>query len=97
MINALRVKQNGCHFADYIFEGIFINDNVWITIKIYSFGSSSWQVNIGSGNSLAPNWRQAITWTNDDPGRWCIYTFAGLNGLMSGLNWCCLAVEFLEE
>ena len=26
--------QNGSHFADNIFEGIFLNENVWIPIKI---------------------------------------------------------------
>ena len=38
------------------------------------YQESNWQqASIGSGNSLAPNRRQAITWTNADPVYWCIY------------------------
>ena len=32
--NTLRPIQNGCHFPDDIFKCIFINENVWIYIKI---------------------------------------------------------------
>ena len=32
--NSLRPRQNGCHFADDIFNHIFLNKNVWISIKI---------------------------------------------------------------
>ena len=27
-------RQNGCHFADNIFKCIFLNENIWIRIKI---------------------------------------------------------------
>ena len=30
----LRLGQNGCHFPDDIFKCIFLNENVWISIKI---------------------------------------------------------------
>ena len=33
-LNTLRPKQNGRHFADDIFKCIFLNENVWIPIKI---------------------------------------------------------------
>ena len=33
-INSLRPRQNGRHFADAIFKCIFLNENVWIPIKI---------------------------------------------------------------
>ena len=33
-INTLRPRHNRCHFADDIFKCIFLNENVWITIKI---------------------------------------------------------------
>ena len=33
-LNTLRPRQNGRHFADDIFKGIFMNENVWIPIKI---------------------------------------------------------------
>ena len=34
LINTLRSRQNGHHFADDIFKCIFLNENVWIMIKI---------------------------------------------------------------
>ena len=34
LINTLRPGQNGRHFADDIFKCIFLNENVWIPIKI---------------------------------------------------------------
>ena len=33
-VNTLRPRQNGRHFPDYIFKCIFLNENVWILIKI---------------------------------------------------------------
>ena len=33
-VNTLRPKQNGRHFADDIFKYVFLNENVWIPIKI---------------------------------------------------------------
>ena len=32
--NTLRPRQNGRHFADDIFKRNFLNENIWITIKI---------------------------------------------------------------
>ena len=32
--NTLRPRQNGCHFADDIFKGIFLNENALMSIKI---------------------------------------------------------------
>ena len=32
--NTMRPRQNGRHFADDIFKCIFLNENVWISIKI---------------------------------------------------------------
>ena len=34
MFNTLRLRQNGRHFPDDIFKCIFLNENVWISIKI---------------------------------------------------------------
>ena len=34
LINSLRPSQNGRHFADDIFNSIFLNENVWTPIKI---------------------------------------------------------------
>ena len=33
-VNSLRPRQNGRYFADEIFKCIFLNENVWIPIKI---------------------------------------------------------------
>ena len=33
-VNTLRPRQNGRHFADEIFKYIFLNENVWIPIKM---------------------------------------------------------------
>ena len=33
-LNSLRPRQNGRHFADDTFNRIFLNENVWIPIKI---------------------------------------------------------------
>ena len=33
-LNTLRPRQNGHHFPDDIFKCIFLNENVWISIKI---------------------------------------------------------------
>ena len=34
VVNTLRPRQNGRHFADDIFKYIFLNENIWILIKI---------------------------------------------------------------
>ena len=34
IVNTLRPRQDGRHFADDIFKCIFLNENVWIPIKI---------------------------------------------------------------
>ena len=36
-LNTLRPRQNGRHFPDDIFKCIFLNENVWIFIKISLF------------------------------------------------------------
>ena len=66
-LNTLRSRQDGRHFPDDIFRCIFLNEN-----EIYS---------IKNNNGLAPNRRQAIHWTNDDPVQRRIYVSFGLNEL----------------
>ena len=34
VINTLRMRQNGWHFADDTFKSSFLNENVWISLKI---------------------------------------------------------------
>ena len=85
-LNTLRQRENVRHLADDIFKCIFFNENVRILIEIsLKFVPRihlNWQsVSIGSGNGLAPNRWQAITWTNDDPVQWLIYASPGLSEL----------------
>ena len=35
LLNTFRQRQNGPHFPDYIIKCIFLNENVWIPIKIH--------------------------------------------------------------
>ena len=34
VVNTFRPRKNGPHFQDDIFKRIFLNENVWISIKI---------------------------------------------------------------
>ena len=61
LINTLTPRQNGRHFADDIFKCIFLNENVWIPIKISLKFVPKGPIN----NIPAPARRQAIIWTND--------------------------------
>ena len=83
-INTLRPRQDGRHFGRRHFQ---IQISQW---KCYNIDKNSLNFvpkgpidNKSSllGNSLAPNKRQAITWTNDDPVQWPIYSSPGLNEL----------------
>ena len=52
---------------DDIFKGIFLNENVYISIQIsLKFVPKGQYASIGSDNGLAPSRRQAIIWTNDN-------------------------------
>ena len=69
-LNTLRPRSNGCHFPDDIFKCTFLNENVWISIKIpLKFvpihGSIQQYSSIGLDSGLAPARRQAIIGTND--------------------------------
>ena len=44
---------------------------------VCSYGSNWQYVCIGSGNGFVPNRQQVITWTNDNPFHWHIYTSLG--------------------
>ena len=60
-------KQNGRHLADNIFSCICLNENYRIPIQISLKHVPMSPIDNGSGDGLAPNRRQAITWTNDNP------------------------------
>ena len=46
-------------------------------ILIHTFSFKKMHLKMLSGNGLAPNRRQATTWTNDDPVHWRIYAALG--------------------
>ena len=57
------------HFCKDIFKYLLLNETfysyfVWNFTEVCSAGSNRQEVGIGSGNGLAPNRRQAITWNN---------------------------------
>ena len=65
----IEAGKNGRHFPDDIFQCIFLNEDIGISIKFFTevcSQGSNWQYpSIGSVNGLAPSRRQAIIWTND--------------------------------
>ena len=69
-VNTLRLRENGRHFAEDIFKCIFVNENLWIPIKISPKFVPKGPINnisalVQTANGLAPTRRQAIIWTND--------------------------------
>ena len=86
VINSLRPRQNGRHFADDIFNSIFLNENVWTPIKI-----SLKIVLQGLFNNI-PALVQLMAWRRpgDKPlsepvmvNFWRIYASLGLNELIN--------------
>ena len=60
VLNTLRPRQNGRHFADDIFKGISLNENLGmlhkISLKYVSYGLIDYKAaNMVSDNGLAPN------------------------------------------
>ena len=88
-INTLRPRQDDQRFPD-IFKCTFLNENVWISIKIslkfLPKGSINQYPSNGSNNGLAPNSQQAIIWTNGNLDYSLIYASFGLNELNNGTN-----------
>ena len=70
LIYLISLWKKGHHFADAIVNRIFMNEKfctlIKILLKFVPKGIIANKGSIGSGNGLAPNWRQAITWTNAD-------------------------------
>ena len=66
MINTLKPRQNGQHFADNIFKRMFFNGNFWILLKISLKFVPKGLINssIGSDNDSPPSRRQGIIWSN---------------------------------
>ena len=80
-LNSSLSGQDGHHFADDIFKGIFSNENVRISIQISLKFVPNGPIDNKSAtvlsNGLAPNRWQVITRTEDDPVYWCIYAALG--------------------
>ena len=74
LVNSSHPGQNSRHFAADTFKCILLNENVCILIRIAPKFAPEGP---NSGNGLAPNWRQAITWTNAYPDHWRIYAALG--------------------
>ena len=62
-INTLRPRQNGRRFADDIFKCIFLNENVWISLKI----SLKFVPNVRINNIPALVQIMAWRWQGDKP------------------------------
>ena len=62
VFNALRLRQNGRHFAD-IFKWIFLNENIWILIKISLNFVPKGRINNIPALVLIMAWR----WWGDQP------------------------------
>ena len=61
-------NKNGHHFPDDIFKCLFLNENVWISIKIsLNFVPKGSINNIPALDEIIawPHWRQATIWTID--------------------------------
>ena len=79
-INILRLRQNGCRFADNVFKCIFFNETEFLSQFHWSLFLRV-HASIGSDNGLAQIRQQAIIWTNDGLVYWCIFASLGLSEL----------------
>ena len=64
-INTLRPIQNGHHFADDILRCLFLNENVWFSIKISPKFVPKGPINDIPELVRIMAWCQAIIWAND--------------------------------
>ena len=78
--------QNGRHVGRWQCQMYFLEWKWWFPLNF--FQEVNWQyASIGSGNGLAPNRRQAYSWTNADPVHWCIYVTLGGDELIYTNLW----------
>ena len=105
-INTLRLRQNYCHFIDDIFKSIFVNEIVWISIKI----SLKFVPKVQIHNIPALVQIMAWCWPGDNHYLnqwwlvyWHLYAPLGLNALKCWRNgkWACLkpcvVVEYFKN
>ena len=60
VFDTLKLRENGCHFADSAFKYIFLNENVWIYIKISLKFVPKGPINI------ITTWTQKMAWHRPD-------------------------------
>ena len=75
-VNTFRPPVFRLHFQMHFLQWKYLNF-YWIFTQICSKGPNWEKVNIGIGNDLVPDRRQAITCTNDDPVQ-CMHHPAGI-------------------
>ena len=78
LFNSLRPRQNRRHFADDVFKCNFMNENVWIPIKISLKFVPEGPINNISALVQIMAWRRI----GDDPVQRRIYASLGLNELI---------------
>ena len=72
-VNTLMPRQYGRHIADNIFKCIFLNENIWIFIKIPLNIVPKGRINYIPALVQIMAWRWwGIIWTNDGLVYWCI-------------------------
>ena len=79
--NTLRTRQNGRHFPDGILKCIFLNENVWITIRISLTFVPEGPINNIPTFVQIMAWRQSGDKPLSDAIMSSIYTSLGLNDL----------------
>ena len=86
--NTLKLEQNGCYFGDYFYKSSFLTEKclnfipIWLSLRVQLFS-------ISSGNGLTNIRWQAITWSNDDPVKWCHMASLGDKELTYLMLCCC--------
>ena len=80
---AMMIQAND--FITYLeWKCLHFNQNFTV---FFSYGSCWLQASIGLGNGLAPNRKQAITWTNADQDSWCHMSSISLNSSPPRTKW----------
>ena len=93
ILNTLRLRQNGCHFSDDIWN-IFSWVNIYINLRFHlsvfqmvQFTIFQHYSSIGTNNGLSPEWRHCLTqlWLV----HWRIYLSLSLNEITKDNLWVC--------
>ena len=88
-VNALRPRQNGRHFPDHIYKCIFLNETIWMSIKISLKFVLKGQINSISSLVQIMAWRRPGDKPLSEPmmvNYRCIYASRGLGELKVNLS-----------